>query len=86
MLGLAAIGWGGLFATLLAELAGTQLAGRASGTGSGILLLGVMIGPLLFGYIVDSTGSYQAAWFTMALSAAICVIFISLVREHKRRV
>lgn len=86
LLGIAAIGWGGLFATQVAELAGTQLAGRTSGIASGILLVGVMIGPPLFGYIVDSTGSYQAAWFAMALSGTIAVIFISLVREHRRRV
>lgn len=86
LLGTTAIGWGGLFATQVAELAGTQLAGRASGIASGILLVGVMTGPPLFGYIVDSTGSYQTAWFTMALSGAITVILISLVRERKRQI
>ena len=86
LLGIAAIGWGGLFITLVTELAGTQLVGRTLGISSGILHVGVLTGPPLFGYIVDSTGSYQAAWFTMALSGAIAVILISLVREHRRRI
>ncbi len=47
--------------------------------------MGVFTGPLLFGHIVDISGSYQIAWLTMALSGAISVIFIALIREHKVR-
>ncbi len=86
ILGVMAIGWGGLYTTLVGELAGTESAGMAAGVGNVMLVLGVMTGPPLFGYIVDSTGSFQIAWLIMALSAAVSMLFISLVREHKRRI
>jgi len=86
ILGAMAIGWGGLYATLAGELAGKESAGMASGAAGAALVLGVMTGPPLFGYIVDSTGSFQTAWLVMALSGAIAVLFIALIREHKKRI
>lgn len=83
--GMVAIGWGGLYATLAGELGGRESAGVASGTTGALTNLGVVIGPPLFGYIVDSTGSFNMAWFAMALCAGISMIFFSLVRENKRR-
>ncbi|MFC2019295.1 MFS transporter [Chloroflexota bacterium] len=85
ILGAVAIGWGGLYSALVGELAGKESAGKALGFAGGILVLGVMAGPPLFGHIVDISGSFQLAWFAMALCGVLFMVFMSLVREHKRR-
>jgi len=84
--GLVAIGWGGLYTALAGELGGRDLAGIAAGTGGFVLVLGAMAGPPLFGFIVDYTRSYETAWLLMALSGAISVGFMSLVREDRKRI
>ncbi|MFH1775292.1 MAG: MFS transporter [Chloroflexota bacterium] len=85
ILGVTAVGWGGLYSALAGELAGKEAAGKALGITAAILVLGAMTGPPIFGYIVDITGSYRLAWLAMALSGAISVGLASMVREHKRR-
>ena len=86
ILGVAAIGWGGLFATMAGELGGRELAGMAYGVTASVVVLGVLVGPPIFGYIVDSTGSFQIAWLVLALSGVISMMFASLIREHKKQI
>ncbi|MFC1929603.1 MFS transporter [Chloroflexota bacterium] len=86
ILGMVAIGWGGLWATMLGELGGKTSVGMISGTGAAANIMGLMGGPVLFGYIVDSTDSFQTAWLVMALISILSVVSLSLVRENKRQV
>jgi len=83
ILGVTAIGWGGIHLTLVAELAGKELAGTATGTVMLITVAGGVIGPWFFGYIVDISGSYQLAWLACAICAAVCVLALLFVREEK---
>ena len=83
ILGVASLGWGGLYATMAGELGGREVAGAAAGAASAVIMVGVMLGPPLFGFIIDSTGSYQVAWLAMALAAAISILFGSLIRERR---
>ncbi|MBA7702499.1 hypothetical protein ES703_111268 [subsurface metagenome] len=78
-----AIGWGGIYVTIAGELGGRESAGAATGAASAIIFIGVILGPPIFGFIVDSTGSYQMAWLAMALAAAVSVLFGSLIRERR---
>ena len=84
ILGAGALGWGGVYLTLVAELAGTELAGRAVGFAGFISMVGFVLGPILFGYIVDITDSYQPAWLFCAVCATLCVAALIFVREEKR--
>jgi sugar phosphate permease len=84
LFGLTAIGWGGLFLTMMGELAGKELSGVASGFGLTMTSLGIVIGPPIFGLIVDTTGSYQLAWAFTAICAAAGTLLISLIREEKK--
>jgi len=86
ILGVTAIGWGGLHLTLVAELAGTELAGTATGATGVAVNAGTLVGPILFGYLVDVSGSYQLAWLSGVVFAAICVAALFFVREEKRRI
>ena len=84
-LGAVSIGCGGLYATIAGELGGKELAGVATGVSSAILIIGVIIGPPLFGYIVDRTESFQIAWSVMAVSGLFSLLFAFLIREHERQ-
>jgi len=86
LFGMAAIGWGGLYTALAGEMAGKERADTIAGISAFTLVLGAFVGPPIFGFIVDTTGSYQAAWLAMALSSAIALGLMSLVREHRKRI
>ena len=86
VLGVAAIGWGGIYLTLIAELAGMELTGRATGITGVFIMAGSILGPILFGYLVDTSGSYQLAWLSGAVFAAICTVVLFFVREERRMI
>ncbi len=84
LLGVGAVGWGGLFGTLAGEIAGPTAAGAAAGVTAAIDNIGIFIGPPLFGWIVDRTGSYAPAWWTMLGAAVLAAILLVFVREPRR--
>ena len=84
LLGVGAVGWGGLFGTLAGETAGPAAAGAAAGVTAAIDNIGIFIGPPLFGWIVDRSGSYAPAWWTMTGAAALAAALLLFVHEHPR--
>ena len=84
LLGVGAVGWGGLFGTLAGETVGPAAAGAAAGATAAIDNIGIFIGPPLFGWIVDRTGSYAPAWWTMFAAAILAALLLSMVREPRR--
>ena len=86
VLGLTSIGFGGVYLTLISELGGKGGAGKATGLGMTVTLGGSILGPPLFGYIVDISGSYELAWLSLASVAGLCVLVLFFVREGKRRI
>jgi sugar phosphate permease len=84
LLGVGAIGWGGLFGTLAGETAGPAAAGAAAGVTAAIDNIGIFLGPPLFGLIVDRTGSYVPAWWAMVAAAGGAVVLLAFVRERRR--
>jgi len=84
MLGVGAVGWGGLSGTLAGETAGPAAAGAAAGVTAAIVNVGIFIGPLLFGLIVDRSGSYAPAWWAMVGAAVLAACLLALVREPRR--
>jgi ACS family hexuronate transporter-like MFS transporter len=86
ILGFVGIGWGGLHLTLVGEFAGKELAGTVTGASSVFLMVGNIIGPPTFGYIVDTTGSYRIAWMFLTIMAILAVVFLLFVREANRRI
>ncbi len=84
--GFVAIGWGGLNLTLIGELAGRELAGTVTGIAAAVGMVGNIVGPPVFGYLVDISGSYQMSWWLLALVAAVATISLIFLREEKRRI
>jgi MFS transporter, ACS family, hexuronate transporter len=80
-----ALGWTGLWMTSTAEVSGRGLSAMGVGFSMTLAHVGVVGGPPLFGFVVDSTGSYQAAWLLLAcfsLSGAV----VAAVSERGTRV
>ncbi len=86
ILGFAGVGWGGLHLTLVGEFAGRELAGVVTGLASVITLVGNILGPPIFGYIIDTTGSYRIGWQFLAVTAILGAILLLFVREERRRI
>jgi OPA family sugar phosphate sensor protein UhpC-like MFS transporter len=84
--GMGAIGFGGLHLTLLSEFGGRRGAGKAVGLGGIVTLVGAVLGPTFFGYIVDTFASYELAWLSLGCMGSVCVLLLLFVREGKRKI
>lgn len=77
LIGLCFLGWNALLYIMVAEIAGPALTGSVTGVVATMTYVGMVIGPLAFGWIVDVTG-YFWGWlmvaFCSALSAFLLVI------------
>jgi sugar phosphate permease len=81
LLGVGAVGWGGLFGTLAGETAGPAAAGAAAGVTGAIDNIGIFIGPPLFGFLVDRYGTYGPAWWAMVGASLAAAALLAFVRE-----
>jgi MFS family permease len=64
--GAAAFGWVGLYFTLVAELGGARYAGLLTGVAVSFSWSGVLVGPPLFGALVQASGGWRASWLVLA--------------------
>lgn len=77
--GTSAVGWNGLYHVAMAETAGQKYAGTGVGLSMTLNQIGTLGGPPLFGFVVDTTGSYQVAWQFMAAIVAVGTVMSVLV-------
>ena len=84
--GFSAIGWGGLNLILVSEFSRKEVMGLAMGYSLMILMIGNIIGPPVFGYLTDLTGSYSPAWWFLTACALASLFFMALVKEKDRRI
>ena len=85
LLGMGGFGFAGILLTLISEFGGRRGAGKAVGLTVTIANGGAILGPVVFGHIVDISGSYELAWLSLAFVAALCVLLILFVKEEKRK-
>lgn len=83
--GLSAIGWNGVHMTFIAEVAGRELSATAAAFSLLLTYIGIMVGPPLFGRIVDATGSYALALQALAVLTALAVLILQAVRVERAR-
>ena len=79
--GLSAFGWIPVFITFMAELGGEMQTAAAVGLGVSISNLGILVGPPIFGYIVDVTQSYAYAWTIFGVFMAIAATLLLMVQK-----
>lgn len=77
VLGAVALGWNGVFLAEVARLAPAGSAGMATGGALALTFVGALLGPPIFGAIIDATGSYQVAFFVAAAAAALSGVAVS---------
>ncbi len=65
ILGCSAMGWNGLYMTLVAELVPLRAAATALGASLTVAFVGMLLTPV-FGLVADLTGSYRASWLLLA--------------------
>ncbi len=76
ILGTSAIGWNGVFHAFIGEISGKEMAGLATGVTMTIVFMGGLIGPILYGKIVDVSKSYNMAWLSLAAAMAAAFLVI----------
>ncbi|MFQ5682569.1 MAG: MFS transporter [Candidatus Binatia bacterium] len=86
--GLCMVGYQGVSYALIGELAGSFWTGTALGIVITVNAVGALVGTPLFGYLVDSTGSYSIAWQALGgliLLGTLALSFFLVERENAVR-
>lgn len=85
-LGVSLIGWHGVWITVLTESNAVEMAGTSMGFGATITHIGAAGFPVLFGLIVDATGTYRPAWYVLAALIFLGTLpFLFLLQERVDR-
>ena len=79
--GLGLIGYQGLWVTMIAEVAGPERVGAATGFAITFVSCAIAASPPLYGLVADLAGSYRAIWVVLAGLLAIALVPAALVRE-----
>jgi MFS family permease len=72
--GAGAFGWVGLYFALVAEIGGPRYAGLLTGAATACSWSGTLIGPPVFGLVLEATGGYATSWLiltTIAVTVAV---------------
>lgn len=85
-MGVTMVGWNALMLTWAGERVSLGNAGGAMGITTSAILLGATISAPVFGLIVQASGTYRAAWLTLAaiLGAAALLLWTQTRRESRR--
>jgi MFS family permease len=76
--GVGAYGWVGIFFVISAEAGGPRQAGLLSGVAFASIVLGLLIGPPVFGLLLEASDSYAVAWAVFAVLSGL-VTAVSLL-------
>jgi MFS family permease len=80
--GVALIGYQGLWITMIAEVAGPERVGAATGFAITFVAGAIAASPPLYGLVADLTGTYRAIWAVLAVVLVVALLPAALVREH----
>lgn len=86
--GVGTFGWVGLFLVIAAEVGGRAQAGLLTGVAMASILGGILVGPPLFGALLDATDSYPVAWSAFALLSVAAAVALgaggrAIARERR---
>jgi MFS family permease len=72
LFGASATGWNGVYLAEVARQAPAGAAGIATGGSLAFTFLGVVVGPLVFGLVAGTSGSFRLSYLLIALPVALC--------------
>jgi ACS family hexuronate transporter-like MFS transporter len=78
--GAAAFGWVGLYFALVAEIGGPRYAGLLTGVATVFAWGGVLVGPPLFGVLLEATDDYAWPWLALALVTLLVALVLPRLR------
>jgi MFS family permease len=81
LVGLGAFLYSPLLAAMVAEASSVVLAGSAAGVLAGFWQLGSVVVPVVVGIVFQSTGSFMAAFATLAIGPVLAAIALLFVKE-----
>ena len=84
VLGIAARGEGSILMILIANYYGRRSYGAISGLVQTALLVGLALGPVIMARIRESTGSYDAVFYSAAVTFTFAAVLLSLAVKPKR--
>jgi len=89
VMGVGAYGWVGIFFVISAEVGGPKHAGLLSGVAFASIVVGLLVGPSVFGLLLEGWDSYTVPWAAFAsLSALVTVTMLlagaAIDRERPR--
>lgn len=84
LLGALGRGWHGLYFATISKQVGEDKAGMGIGLSLLFVRFGIIIGPPIFGYIADRTGTYTYSWLLLSITTTV-VILISYYFLNKFR-
>ncbi|MCL6592455.1 MAG: MFS transporter [Alicyclobacillus sp.] len=82
VLGFTAIGWNGVWVTLVSELSGPDRAATAVGMAMTLLQLGALVFPFLFGWLVDRVGTFSVSWLTLCVIVACGMVLLGRLPDR----
>jgi len=85
LFGLTGLGWNAVYLTMAGEFPGKKLIGIATGIAFVIPNIGAIIGPPIFGYLVDLTGGYRSSWIFICF-CMIMIVFLNRIQKKERMV
>jgi predicted MFS family arabinose efflux permease len=84
LLGFGAFVYSPLLAVMVADVAGTASAGSATGLTASVWQLGSTIVPVAVGVIFQATGSFMAAFATLAAGPALAILCLLFLKLRER--
>jgi len=82
LLGCSAWGWTGVYMITIGDLVGDRQIGIATGLSLVFIRIGMLVAPLLFGFIADVKGSYKYSWL---LFGVVFILVFSLFYLHLKK-
>lgn len=79
------LGWNGVYVALVSELADPERQGQTLAISMTAIYTGIILGPPVFGLLVDASRSYRVAWFALATVLLVGAALLTLVREGQLR-
>jgi MFS family permease len=76
--GVGAYGWVGIFFVISAEVGGARQAGLLSGVAFASIVVGLLVGPSVFGLLLEGWDSYAVPWAAFAALSALVTVTMLL--------
>jgi ACS family hexuronate transporter-like MFS transporter len=83
--GVGAFGWVGLYFALVAEVGGPRYAGLLTGVAVVFAWSGVLVGPLVFGTVLQVSGDYAWSWWGLSMIVAVTALVVARLEPLVQR-